>query len=506
MPENITAQEDVIIYRDTMQIEFDQLQFQERLGEGTFGKVMKAVLRNNSDGAVTTNIIAVKTLKDMATEEEYRNLLREIEAMKIIGSHPNIVTIIGFCTCPTVCLVMDYCPFGDLRNYLIKYKEKIHGKTITPVTNSHTRLNMSGFLESGISQTSESTGFVHIDLAARNILVSHKNHVKISDFGLARDISDHGCYQATLGRRVPYKWMAIEALSHSYYTVKSDVWSFGVVVWEIMTFGGSPYPSVPNKDLLSLLLTGYRMEKPENCTPEVYQIILSCWHQKPDCRPTFSQLRENIENMMEAKIAGMEHSVGDDDILDDSLSISTFSESERQRTVSYNSNELVSPDSNHVSCQKEDRNVIFGNEEKSVLIPCSAKNYSVLTSSYDLKLLSSSEVPLTCRSSSEEDDFVDPIENDDVCTEDSAIMSALSSSYLNITNSCNHEAPPIDQNNRIFLCSKTESSQSNSSMKIMFDELISRNEISRSSLKLSNFKCRFHSLSASDVVYKAKEK
>ncbi|KAL8623111.1 hypothetical protein ACOMHN_065725 [Nucella lapillus] len=106
-------------------------------------------------------------------------------------------------------------------------------------------------------------------------------------------------YQPTSARKLPYKWMPIESIFDQVFTIKSDVWSFGIVLWEIVTLGGCPYPGIPNKDLFGLLREGYRMEKPENCSPEIYKMMLSCWHPRPEDRPTFTELRSSLEGSLE---------------------------------------------------------------------------------------------------------------------------------------------------------------------------------------------------------------
>ncbi|XP_064601130.1 fibroblast growth factor receptor 2-like [Liolophura sinensis] len=217
------------------------------LGEGAFGKVLRADLRDGfvlNKARPETKTFAVKVLRDFPTEEERRNLLLEIEFMKELGQHRNIVNINGCCTIASdVRLIMDYCPLGDLRNYLRRCRQ-----------------------EEYIAKQR----FVHRDLAARNVLVCADKSIKISDFGLTRDV-----YQ-------------------------NNVWSFAVVLWEIVTLGGFPYPGIPDKDLFRLLKDGYRMERPSNCSLEVYQLMLACWHPHPIDRPSFTDLRSKLETMLEA--------------------------------------------------------------------------------------------------------------------------------------------------------------------------------------------------------------
>lgn len=128
--------------------------------------------------------------------------------------------------------------------------------------------------------------------------MTEDNVMKIADFGLARDIHHIDYYKKTTNGRLPVKWMAPEALFDRIYTHQSDVWSFGVLLWEIFTLGGSPYPGVPVEELFKLLKEGHRMDKPSNCTNELYMMMRDCWHAVPSQRPTFKQLVEDLDRIV----------------------------------------------------------------------------------------------------------------------------------------------------------------------------------------------------------------
>ena len=134
---------------------------------------------------------------------------------------------------------------------------------------------------------------VHRDLAARNVLVAKGYIAKIIDFGMSRDISTKDYYKGKNGV-VPIKWLAPEALLRGHYTSQSDVWAFGVLLWEIMTMGANPYPSVPMENLYNLLRGGHRMECPDKCPSQIYQIMRACWHSDPLLRPNFAKLIQDI--------------------------------------------------------------------------------------------------------------------------------------------------------------------------------------------------------------------
>ncbi|CAH3187521.1 unnamed protein product, partial [Porites lobata] len=139
---------------------------------------------------------------------------------------------------------------------------------------------------------------VHRDLAARNVLVGHDNQIKVSDFGLMRQIYED-VRSSAKSKKLPVKWMAPEALYQGLYTTKSDVWSFGVVLWEMATLGGVPYPTLTNSELYRLLGAGYRMERPDMCSDDVYELMADCWKEEPRSRPSFYQLIEKLEVIME---------------------------------------------------------------------------------------------------------------------------------------------------------------------------------------------------------------
>ena len=137
---------------------------------------------------------------------------------------------------------------------------------------------------------------IHRDLAARNVLVAKGYIAKIMDFGLSRDVSAKDYYKAKHAA-VPIKWLAPEALLKGHFTMQSDVWAFGVLLWEIMTLGGNPYPSVLMENLYELLRSGHRMECPDKCPSEVYQIMRECWHSNPLLRPNFAKLNQDIKKL-----------------------------------------------------------------------------------------------------------------------------------------------------------------------------------------------------------------
>jgi serine/threonine protein kinase len=143
-----------------------------------------------------------------------------------------------------------------------------------------------------------SLNIVHRDLACRNVLIAKDKLLKITDFGLSREVQE--VYVKKTRGRLPLKWMAIESITAREFTTSSDVWAFGVTLYEIGTIGGFPYPSINNEDLLRMLSQGYRLEKPDNCSSEVYDLMLKCWEEEPMERPSFSQLRSSFSAMLQA--------------------------------------------------------------------------------------------------------------------------------------------------------------------------------------------------------------
>ncbi|XP_058381226.1 fibroblast growth factor receptor 1 isoform X6 [Diceros bicornis minor] len=283
----------------------DRLVLGKPLGEGCFGQVVLAeAIGLDKDKPNRVTKVAVKMLKLDATEKDLSDLISEMEMMKMIGKHKNIINLLGACTQDgPLYVIVEYASKGNLREYLQARRPPGLEYCYNPSHNPEEQLSSKDLVSCAyqVARGMEylaSKKCIHRDLAARNVLVTEDNVMKIADFGLARDIHHIDYYKKTTNGRLPVKWMAPEALFDRIYTHQSDVWSFGVLLWEIFTLGGSPYPGVPVEELFKLLKEGHRMDKPSNCTNELYMMMRDCWHAVPSQRPTFKQLVEDLDRIV----------------------------------------------------------------------------------------------------------------------------------------------------------------------------------------------------------------
>ncbi|XP_038066673.1 tyrosine-protein kinase receptor Tie-1-like [Patiria miniata] len=265
----------------------------EILGKGNFGEVRAGGVKIK--GKVTK--AAIKTLKD-STSDAATDFKAELQTMVGITPHPNVVRLLAACFQEGILYVaLEFLPNGNLRDYLrsIRPKQKGAGHSTdgaSPLTSSNL-VKFGTDVAKGMDHLSKA-GIIHRDLAARNILLSEDLTAKVSDFGLSRG---EDIYVQKSSTRIPVRWLAIESLTRSVYKSKSDVWSFGILLWEIATYGSTPYPGIASESLAHRLLEGYRMPKPDNCADEIYNLMLKCWHEVPSERPTFKVLCQALETM-----------------------------------------------------------------------------------------------------------------------------------------------------------------------------------------------------------------
>ncbi|GFY39543.1 fibroblast growth factor receptor 4 [Trichonephila inaurata madagascariensis] len=278
----------------------EQLTFGKPLGRGAFGQVVQAEARglNGQDKPLT---VAVKMLKDGYTDQDLIDLISEAEMMKMVGKHSHIINLLGCCTQNgPFYVIVEYAANGNLRDYLRAHRP-VPGYEISNTDRDLiTEKNLLSFayqIAKGMEYLS-SKKCIHRDLAARNVLVMDDKVLKIADFGFARDVHENDYYRKTKNGLLPIKWMALESLMDRLYTTQSDVWSFGVLMWEIMTLGGMPYASIPPAKLFNLLKNGFRLEKPVGCRMETYLLMLECWNANPYERPTFATLVRKLETVV----------------------------------------------------------------------------------------------------------------------------------------------------------------------------------------------------------------
>ncbi|XP_030289818.1 tyrosine-protein kinase receptor Tie-1 isoform X1 [Sparus aurata] len=283
-------------------LEWEDIKFEDVIGEGNFGQVIKAMIKKDGNKMSA----AIKMLKEFASENDHRDFAGELEVLCKLGQHPNIINLIGACeNRGYLYIAIEYAPYGNLLDFLRKSRvletdpafAKEHGTAST--LTSQQLLQFAVDVATGMHYLSDKQ-FIHRDLAARNVLVGDNLVAKIADFGLSR--GEEVYVKKTMGR-LPVRWMAIESLNYSVYTTKSDVWSFGVLLWEIVSLGGTPYCGMTCAELYEKLPQGYRMEKPKNCDDEVYELMRQCWRDRPYERPPFSQVSVQLNRMQEARKA-----------------------------------------------------------------------------------------------------------------------------------------------------------------------------------------------------------
>jgi len=263
--------------KDAWEIPRESLRLTRKLGAGMFGEVWAGVWNN-------TTQVAIKTLKEGTMSPQM--FLEEAGVMKSLR-HKHLVQLYAICSeREPIYIVTEYMCNGSLLDYL----SKGDGHSL-PLP---TLIDCAAQVASGMSFL-ETQGYIHRDLAARNILVGENCVCRVADFGLARLIQDDE-YTAHEGAKFPIKWTAPEAALYSTFTIKSDVWSFGILITEIVTKGRIPYPGMTNAETIAQVERGYRMPCPPNCPDPLYQICLSCWNKKPEERPTFEYLTATLED------------------------------------------------------------------------------------------------------------------------------------------------------------------------------------------------------------------
>ncbi|XP_070978113.1 tyrosine-protein kinase SRK2-like [Oncorhynchus clarkii lewisi] len=271
---------------DPWEIKRSSIKLERRLGEGSFGVVYQGLYNNTP--------VAVKTLIHGTMDP--RDFLKEAQIMKTM-EHPNLIQLLAVCTEEPIYIITELMKNGSLLDYLKVRVGRLH---------LNDQIEMAAQVASGMAYL-EMKKYIHRDLAARNVLVGENNVYKVADFGLARVLqappmlwNQTNLYYIPVGKAIfPLRWTAPEAIANEKFTIKCDVWSFGILLYEIMTFGEMPYPNMNNSEVKQKVPKGYRMPCPVKpyCSKDMYKIMLDCWKENKNDRPTFEALKMSLRNV-----------------------------------------------------------------------------------------------------------------------------------------------------------------------------------------------------------------
>ncbi|XP_006886995.1 PREDICTED: muscle, skeletal receptor tyrosine-protein kinase isoform X4 [Elephantulus edwardii] len=288
----------------------NNIEYVRDIGEGAFGRVFQA----RAPGLLPYEpytMVAVKMLKEEASADMQADFQREAALMAEFDN-PNIVKLLGVCAVgKPMCLLFEYMAYGDLNEFLRSMSPHTvctlsHGDLSRvqvsspgpPPLSCAEQLGIARQVAAGMAYLSERK-FVHRDLATRNCLVGENMVVKIADFGLSRNIYSADYYKANENDAIPIRWMPPESIFYNRYTTESDVWAYGVVLWEIFSYGLQPYYGMAHEEVIYYVRDGNILSCPENCPLELYNLMRLCWSRLPSDRPSFTSIHRILERMCE---------------------------------------------------------------------------------------------------------------------------------------------------------------------------------------------------------------
>ncbi|XP_064397449.1 uncharacterized protein LOC135344191 isoform X2 [Halichondria panicea] len=297
---------------ESMRIPSYNLKLQDAVGQGAFGIVYKGLLIDWNNVAIRG--VALKILKGLFTQSDVQSMVSEISKMQEFH-HPHVMSLIGVCldTGPGASMVMPYMTNGSLLDYLKKERcnlDLTEGENSDKVFSVRKLLlKMCHQIGLGMAYLAQHK-FVHRDLAARNCMLDSNGDLKVGDFGLAEDVYSTGYFRQSDSERVklPYKWLALESLNDAIFNEKTDVWSYGVTVWEVFSGGRTPYPGVDPMSLVALLREGRRLEPPQNvaCSTEMVSLMARCWYENSEERPSFHELAAELDRALTIMVGYVE--------------------------------------------------------------------------------------------------------------------------------------------------------------------------------------------------------
>ncbi|KAK3730612.1 hypothetical protein QZH41_018830 [Actinostola sp. cb2023] len=272
----------------------EQVLIGKLLGSGQFGKVVSGYLKEDMTHC------AIKMLKEEASHNDYRDLMNELEIMSSIDVHPNIINLIGACTDKgPLYVIIELAEHGCLLDYLCKnHMYSVNESTNVSLLTKVDKIRIAFDVAKGLEHLTRHR-CVHRDLAARNVLLGANMTAKLADFGLARDVYEKGYYSNLSSKqKLPARWMAIEAIETLRASKESDIWSFGVLLWEIESGGKMPFNGLQVREILKLLKKGTRLSQPPDCSNELYIVMTNCWNGDPRRRPTIESLASVLDGLL----------------------------------------------------------------------------------------------------------------------------------------------------------------------------------------------------------------
>ncbi|KAK3802519.1 hypothetical protein RRG08_033179 [Elysia crispata] len=273
---------------DDWEVDRSKIRTIREIGQGSFGMVYEGIATGLGDDPNEEIRVAVKTVNDRAGFNDRREFLKEATTMKAFDCY-HVVKLLGVVSTGQPALViMELMALGDLKNYLREHRPDEENPDVTPPCLQDI-LQMAGEVADGMAYLADKK-FVHRDLAARNCMVAEDKTVKIGDFGMTRDVYETDYYRKGGKGMLPVRWMAPESLKDGMFSSMSDVWSYGVVIWEMVTLAAQPYQGLSNDQVIKFITDGSTMDMPENCPVEMAYLMKRCWAKRIKHRPTFKEI------------------------------------------------------------------------------------------------------------------------------------------------------------------------------------------------------------------------